>query len=86
MEVSLYDEAGSQNGPAKITWPTGAAREGTKVDGKWHGQAFYTFADGPREGRGQRVSSQQLIFGMSWMGSVKLVSNVVIFTVHSSEK
>ena len=32
IEVSLYDENGFQNGPAKLTWPNGAIREGKKVN------------------------------------------------------
>ena len=51
VEVSLYDETGSQNGPAKLTWPNGAEREGHKKNGKWHGEVLYTFADGGRKGR-----------------------------------
>ena len=32
IEISSYDEDGIQNGPAKLTWPNGAIREGSKVN------------------------------------------------------
>ena len=31
IEISIYDKDGIQNGPAKLTWPNGAIREGSKV-------------------------------------------------------
>ena len=27
------------------------SREGEKREGKWHGQVFYTYAEGPRKGK-----------------------------------
>ena len=50
-EMSTYDENGSHSGPAKLIWPNGAVREGSKVDGKWEGEVFYTYAEGPRKGK-----------------------------------
>ena len=32
IEISVFDDDGVQNGPAKLTWPTGAIREGSKVN------------------------------------------------------
>jgi len=49
--VGNYDSEGLQNGPAKLTWANGAVREGNKVNGKWHGEILYTYAEGPREGK-----------------------------------
>ena len=31
IEISNYDQDGIQNGQAKLTWPNGAIREGSKV-------------------------------------------------------
>ena len=31
IEISVFDEDGIQSGPAKLTWPNGAIREGSKV-------------------------------------------------------
>jgi len=67
VEVSIYDQDGVQNGPAKLTWPNGAVREGNKLNGKWDGDVYYTFADGPRKGKrdletwkdGEMVSSKK---------------------------
>ena len=50
-EMSTYDENGSHTGPAKLIWANGAVREGQKVNGKWHGEVFYTYAEGPRKGK-----------------------------------
>ena len=32
IEISVFDDDGIQNGPAKLTWPNGAIREGSKVN------------------------------------------------------
>ena len=32
IEISIFDDDGIQNGPAKLTWPNGAIREGSKVN------------------------------------------------------
>ena len=32
IEISVFDDNGIQNGPAKLTWPNGAIREGSKVN------------------------------------------------------
>ena len=65
--MSTYDEHGAHTGPAKLIWPNGAAREGSKVEGKWDGEVFYTYAEGPRKGkkdketwlRGEMISSKK---------------------------
>ena len=49
--MSTYDENGAHTGPAKLIWANGAVREGQKVNGKWHGEVFYTYAEGPRKGK-----------------------------------
>lgn len=67
VEMSFYDENGVQNGPTTFSWSNGAKREGHKVNGKWHGQVFYLFAEGPRKGKrdvetweaGEMVASQK---------------------------
>lgn len=51
VEKSFYNENGVHSGPAKLIWPNGATREGLKVDGKWDGEIFYTYAEGPRKGK-----------------------------------
>ena len=51
VELSTYNEAGEQTGPAKFTWANGAVREGTKVRGRWEGETFYTYTEGPRAGK-----------------------------------
>jgi len=51
VELCQYDDQGVQNGPAKLTWPNGAIREGQKKDGQWHGEVLYTYAEGPRKGK-----------------------------------
>lgn len=66
-EISLYDENGVENGPCKLIWANGASREGEKRDGRWHGQVFYTYAEGPRKSKkdveewkaGELVSSKK---------------------------
>lgn len=48
-------------------WANGAKREGHKVQGKWEGQVYYQYAEGPRKGKrdvetwkgGELVSSQK---------------------------
>lgn len=48
-------------------WANGARREGHKVNGKWEGQVFYQYAEGPRKGKrdvetwknGELISSQK---------------------------
>lgn len=43
-----------QNGPARLTWPNGATREGCKSGGQWHGEVIYTYAEGPRKGKSDK--------------------------------
>jgi hypothetical protein len=50
-EEFTYDEQGNETGPAKLVWPNKAKREGAKLNGHWHGQIFYTYGQGPRQGR-----------------------------------
>ena len=67
VEMTLYDENGVENGPCKLIWANGARREGEKVDGKWDGEVFYTYAEGPRKGKkdleewraGELISSEK---------------------------
>ncbi len=67
VERSFYDENGIQNGPTQLVWSNGAKREGHKVNGKWEGQVFYLYAEGPRKGKrdvetwknGEMVTSQK---------------------------
>ena len=35
----------------RLTWPNGAVREGSKLNGAWHGEVLYTYAEGPRKGK-----------------------------------
>ena len=56
-----------QSGPTQFIWANGAKREGHKVKGKWEGQAYYSFSEGPRKGKrdvetwkeGELVSSKK---------------------------
>lgn len=54
VTFSIYDDNGDQTGPCKLVWANGASREGGKVGGLWHGEVFYTFAEGPRKGKRDR--------------------------------
>lgn len=85
IERSFYDDRGEQSGPTQFTWPNGAKREGHKVKGKWEGQAFYLFSEGPRKGKrdvetwkeGELVSSKKYYGGMTiqkWEDLEKLQS------------
>jgi len=50
-EEFTYNENGQETGPAKLTWPNKALREGAKLQGQWHGEIIYTYGQGPRQGR-----------------------------------
>jgi len=51
IETSIFNNDGIETGPARLTWPNGAVREGCKLNGLWHGDVFYTYAEGPRKGK-----------------------------------
>jgi hypothetical protein len=72
-EMSTYDENGAHTGPAKLIWPNGAVREGHKVDGKWEGEVFYTYAEGPRKGKKDKEtwSKGVMISSKKFYGQVK---------------
>ena len=81
--MSTYDENGSHTGPAKLIWPNGAIREGQKVDGKWEGEVFYTYAEGPRKGKkdketwskGVMISSKKFYGQVSEMYINRIIHN-----------
>jgi hypothetical protein len=72
-EMSTYDEHGAHTGPAKLIWPNGAIREGSKIEGKWDGEVFYTYAEGPRKGKKDKETWRkgEMISSKKFYGQVK---------------
>ena len=71
IETCIYDQNGVQNGPAKLTWPSGAVRQGQKKDGQWHGLVYYTYSEGPRKGQAdqEQWNSGEMIKSQKHRGS-----------------
>jgi hypothetical protein len=86
--MSTYDENGAHTGPAKLIWPNGAVREGHKVDGKWEGEVFYTYAEGPRKGKKDKEtwSNGVMISSKKFYGQVKCKTQNIDLIFHNLEK